>query len=213
LKRFHAEIAVLHDLSHTNTIRIQEFMQLESFIIIVMPFIEFEFDWSRPLRNHILDRRRGAGLWHFLEIIAWTLFKQLLSGVNYLHENQTIHRNLTLENLPYDNRRERIVIKGFKLAEVVPRFPKDATRPGNRFQSPKTFLLESSQMTRLPGKPVPGRRYINPYFTAPEVLASKVDPSYNLESIQVKGKVDVYSCGVILVSYLPTFAPFVTNFV
>jgi serine/threonine protein kinase len=150
---------------------------------------------SCTLLTHILSRRKGAGLWHFPEATAWVLFKQLLSGVRYLHENQTIHHNLTLDNLLYDAEEEKIVIKGFSLAEVVARVPKQG------FESSKTLLLDSSFASRMPRKPVPTRKYINPYFTAPEMLSSKVDPSYDLSSIQVKGKVDVYSCGVILVSY------------
>jgi len=89
----------------------------------------------------------------------------------YLHDHQTIHHNLTLDNILFDTNRERIVIKGFSIAEIV-------SCGDTFFERPK---------------------FINPYFTAPEVLAGS-QGLLAAESVYEEGKADVFSCGDILVS-------------
>lgn len=144
---------------------------------------------SLTLREHILLQRKGNELRFFPELTVWSIFRQLISGVKYLHENQTIHHNLTLDNLLFDHKTERIVIKGFNLAEVVSKNeinPEDQANLGQNI-SPSTA------------------KYENPYYTAPELLAHGTDelkPFLDARAIHIKGKVDVYSCGVILVGFL-----------
>lgn len=199
-KRIYLEIATLHDLSHPSIIRIHEFMELSRYMVIVMPHIS-----SCTLLNYILRKRKATALWHFSEDTARELFKQLLSGVKYLHDNQTIHHNLTLDNLLYDSEQERIVINGFNLAEVVPRFPETGGQTPPLDSSNMTSLTITGEISpAITRKPVASRKYINPYFTAPEILASDCDPHSDpysiLDPVHIKGKVDVYSCGAILVS-------------
>jgi serine/threonine protein kinase len=171
LQSIQLEVAILHDLMHYNIIRIHELVQLEMRIVIVMSFAS-----PVTLLEYIQDKRRGAGVWTFPETMSWSIFRQLVSGVMYLHDNRTIHHNLTLDNVLFDSQKERIVIKGFSLAEIV--------TDGNE-----------DVKCRLAWQP----KFINPYYTAPEVLA---DPA-NFQSgpsVYDAGKVDTYSCGVILVS-------------
>jgi serine/threonine protein kinase len=165
LRNIHLEVAILHDLSHENIVRIHELIELEMQVVIIMSHAS-----STTLLQYIQEKRRFTGGWFFPENIAWSIFRQLVSGVIYLHDHQTIHHNLTLDNILFDTNRERIVIKGFSIADIV--------------SSGDTFV----------GRP----KFINPYFTAPEVLAGS-QSLLAADSVYEEGKVDVFSCGVILV--------------
>ncbi|KAH8656705.1 kinase-like domain-containing protein [Tricladium varicosporioides] len=171
LPAIHLEIATLHDLKHYNIVRVHELIELEMQVVTIMSYVS-----SLTLLQYIQNRRMGAGTWRFPEPMVWSIFRQLVSGVLYLHDNQTIHHNLTFDNILFDSKQERIVIKDFKLAEIVPCGGTDSLGqvPSNR---PK---------------------FVNPYFTAPEVLEdSKYSTAFG--DVYQRGKVDVYSCGVILV--------------
>lgn len=180
LKSIYLEVAILHDLSHYNIIRVHELIELEMRIVVVMSYAS-----PCTLLQYIQEQRKGAGVWCFPEMMAWSIFRQLISGVEYLHENLTIHRNLTLETILFDRKRDRAIITGFRIAEIA------VKGPGQR-------LLSEYSRRKYFSRP----KFINPYFTAPEVL-ERYDSTFQIcGTIDMEGKADVYSCGVILVSQI-----------
>jgi len=181
LKSIHLEVAILHDLSHYNIIRVHELIELEMRIVVVMSYAS-----PCTLLQYIQEQRKGAGVWCFPEVMAWSIFRQLISGVEYLHENMTIHHNLTLETILFDCKRERAIITGFSIAQIVVK--------GSEKGWFDEYFLRRKHFSRP--------KFINPYFTAPEVLQGD-DSTFRIgESVDIEGKADVYSCGVILVSQI-----------
>jgi protein-serine/threonine kinase len=182
LKSIHLEVAILHDLSHDNIVRIHELMELETQIVVVM-----SYESPITLLQYIQEQRKESIIWCFPENMAWSIFKQLISGVEYLHDNNTIHHNLTLDNILFDCKQPRIVIKGFSIAEIFPQ---------------QTGLLEVPKHLQIRVKHFSRPRYLNPYFTAPEILEGSCDSThlYLETSFRTMSKADLYSCGVILVS-------------
>jgi protein-serine/threonine kinase len=179
LKSIHLEVAILQDLSHHNIIRVHELIELQKQIVLVMPYAS-----SCTLLQYIQEQRKGAGVWCFPEKMAWSIFQQLVSGVGYLHNNLTVHHNLTLETILFDCKQYRVIITGFSIAEIV--------RP-DIGEPIENYLIRNRYFRQ--------RRVINPYFTAPEILQSSKDSnSPSCTTIGIEGKADVYSCGVILVS-------------
>jgi protein-serine/threonine kinase len=179
LKSIYLEVAILQDLSHYNIIRVHELVELQKQIVLVMSYAS-----SCTLLQYIQEQRKGTGVWCFPEKMAWSIFQQLVSGVGYLHKNLTVHHNLTLETILFDCKQYRVIITGFSIAEIV--------RPDVE-ESIENYLTRKKYFRQ--------RRVINPYFTAPEILQSSKDSnSPPCETIDIEGKADVYSCGVILVS-------------
>jgi serine/threonine protein kinase len=181
LKSIHLEVAILHDLSHYNIIRVHELIELEMRIVVVMLYAS-----PCTLLQYIQEQRKGAGVWCFPEMMAWSIFRQLISGVEYLHENLTIHRNLTLETILFDCKQNRAVITGFSIAEIAGK------------GSGQGLLGKYSTRLKYFCRP----KFINPYFTAPEVLERYDSPFEICGTVDIEGKADVYSCGVILVSQI-----------
>jgi serine/threonine protein kinase len=178
LKSIHLEVAILHDLSHNNIIRVHELIELEMRIVVVMSYAS-----PCTLLQYIQEQRKGAGVWCFPESMAWSIFQQLISGVGYLHKNLTIHRNLTLETILFDCKRNRAIITGFSIAEIA--------------EEGSGQILLGEYLTRRKYSSRP--KFVNPYFTAPEVLQGV---SEMCGPVDIEGKADVYSCGVILVSQI-----------
>ena len=176
----HFEVAILQDLSHYNIIRIHELIELEMQILIVMPYLS-----PCTLLKYIQTQRKGAGVWCFPENMAWSIFVQLISGVEYLHENLTVHQNITLDSVLFDSEKMRVVITGFNVAEIVP---------------PDMDYRHTDATATLRQKHSPRRTYINPYFTAPETLEHANNGIRSQDRISIRAKSDLYSCGVILVS-------------
>ena len=130
-------------------------------------------------------------MWCFPEKMAWSIFVQLISGVEYLHENLTAHQNNTLDTVLFDNEKMRVVITGFNVAEIVP-------RDGELRNTDMLRVVHDNASLRQKHSPL--RTFINPYFTAPEILEDVENGFRYQRGISKRAKSDLYSCGVILVS-------------
>ncbi|PKC12376.1 Pkinase-domain-containing protein [Rhizophagus irregularis] len=104
LTKIEREIGVLRSVMHPNIVKLYDVIETERYIGIIM-----EYASGGELFDHILAHR------YLKERDACRLFAQLISGVNYLHQKNIVHRDLKLENLLLDRNRN-IIITDFGFA-------------------------------------------------------------------------------------------------
>jgi len=128
------EVNILRDLDHPNIMKIIEFYQDTKAFYIVSEFYNGGelFDKISNLRN-------------FSEKMAASTIKQILSAVNYCHQNNIVHRDLKPENILYESKRE------------------DATLKIIDFGTSKAY----NPNTKM------NQKFGTPYYIAPEVLKRK----------------------------------------
>ncbi|KAJ2769316.1 hypothetical protein IWQ56_002602 [Coemansia nantahalensis] len=101
--RVEREIRLLSLLFHPNIVRLYDVIQTPKFTMIVM-----EHNSGGELLHHI--RKRGR----LHESEARGLFRQIVSAVDYMHQNCVIHRDLKMENVMMDrDNRVRLIDFGF----------------------------------------------------------------------------------------------------
>jgi serine/threonine protein kinase len=111
--------------------------------------------------------------------IACKLFAQLISGVSYLHEKGIVHRDLKLENLLLDQNKN-IIITDFGFAN---------TFNVREIGQDNDYLLAAAE-NRKAGD-LMQTSCGSPCYAAPELVVT--------DGLYAGRKVDVWSCGVILV--------------
>jgi protein-serine/threonine kinase len=183
LPKIYREISILRELSHPNIVRLHEMCETPSHIGIIL-----EYASGGELFDYILNHR-------FLkDPPARRLFAQLISGVGYLHKKGIVHRDLKLENLLLDKNRN-IIITDFGFANTFD--PKDELSEEMEDEISGNEALRKMDLDSLK---VHGYRKGDlmqtscgsPCYAAPELVVS--------DSLYTGRKVDVWSCGVILVS-------------
>lgn len=186
LPKIYREIAILRGLQHPNIVRLHEMVETERHIGIIL-----EYASGGELFDYILQHR-------FLkENAARRLFAQLVSGVGYLHKKGIVHRDLKLENLLLDRNRN-IIITDFGFANTFS--PNDELtdeieyRLGDR-EFVKKMGLEQVDVSGHRRGDLMQTSCGSPCYAAPELVVS--------DSLYTGRKVDVWSCGVILVSISP----------
>lgn len=184
LPKIYREISILRDLQHPNIVRLHEFVETERHMGIIL-----EYASGGELFDYILNNR------YLKDPAARRLFAQLVSGVGYLHKKGIVHRDLKLENLLLD-RNKNIIITDFgfantfdandELGEEIEHHITDkefVKRKGLGEQDPETKWRRGDLMQTSCGSPC---------YAAPELVVS--------DGLYTGRKVDVWSCGVILVS-------------
>ena len=184
LAKIHREVQILKGLSHPNIVRLHEMSETERHIGIVL-----EYASGGELFEYILNHR------YLKDQPARRLFAQLVSGVGYLHKKGIVHRDLKLENLLLD-RNKNIIITDFGFANTFD--------PGDELSDDQENNLTDREFVKRSGldkhKPNGMRRGDlmqtscgSPCYAAPELVVS--------DSLYTGRKVDVWSCGVILVCH------------
>ncbi|KAI3631180.1 hypothetical protein MIR68_010670 [Amoeboaphelidium protococcarum] len=103
LKKVLREIRLLESSHHKHIVQLIQVLESEKYIGVVM-----EYASGGELFDYILKKR------HLKESEAKRLFIQLISGVRYLHQNGIVHRDLKLENLLLDSKKNiKITDLGF----------------------------------------------------------------------------------------------------
>lgn len=185
LPKIYREISILRELSHPNIVRLHEMVERDRHIGIIL-----EYASGGELFDYILKHR------YLKDPAARRLFAQLVSGVGYLHKKGIVHRDLKLENLLLDSHRN-IIITDFGFANTFD--PTDELSNeivynlGNR-EFVKKYRLDRQDERGMRRGDLMQTSCGSPCYAAPELVVS--------DSLYIGRKVDVWSCGVILVSLL-----------
>ena len=90
--RVKKEISILKKIRHKNIIQIYEVMESAQNIYIVMEYCE-----GNELFDYIIKNKKLS------ELESCRLFRQLINGIDYIHNQGIIHRDLKPENLLLDS--------------------------------------------------------------------------------------------------------------
>ena len=150
--------------------------------------IILEYASGGELFDYILNHR------YLKDNAARRLFAQLISGVGYLHKKGIVHRDLKLENLLLDRNRN-IIITDFGFANTFDA-NEELTKDEELNLTDKEFVkrmgLDRVKMNGSRKGDLMQTSCGSPCYAAPELVVS--------DSLYTGRKVDVWSCGVILVS-------------
>lgn len=182
LPKIEREISILKELSHPNIVRLHEMAETDRFIGIVL-----EYASGGELFDYILNQR------YLKDPAARRLFAQLVSGVGYLHKKGIVHRDLKLENLLLDRNRN-IIITDFGFANTfnaVDELSDDILYNLSNRDFVKKYRLDRLDARGMRKGDLMQTSCGSPCYAAPELVVS--------DSLYTGRKVDVWSCGVILV--------------
>lgn len=183
LPKIYREISILRELQHPNIVKLHEFIETERHMGIVL-----EYASGGELFDYILNHR------YLKDPAARRLFAQLVSGVGYLHKKGIVHRDLKLENLLLD-RNKNIIITDFGFANTFNPHDELGEDVERRVQD-KEFVKREKLDVIGPDNHRRGDLMQtscgSPCYAAPELVVS--------DGLYTGRKVDVWSCGVILVS-------------
>ena len=183
MAKIRREVAILQQLSHPNIVKLHKMEESERHFGIVL-----EYASGGELFDYILNHR------YLKDNAARRLFAQLVSGVGYLHKKGIVHRDLKLENLLLDRNRN-IIITDFGFANTFD--PHEELSEEEELNLSDRDFVKRAGLDKL--KPNGSRKGDlmqtscgSPCYAAPELVVS--------DSLYTGRKVDVWSCGVILVS-------------
>lgn len=183
------EVQILKQLTHPNIVRLHRMEESERHYGIIL-----EYASGGELFDYILNNR------YLKDNAARRLFAQLVSGVGYLHKKGIVHRDLKLENLLLDRNRN-IIITDFGFANMFDP-NQELTEEEEAGLSDKEFVKKMGLDKMGPNNLRKGDLMLtscgSPCYAAPELVVS--------DSLYTGRKVDVWSCGVILVSP-PSYKP------
>ena len=198
LPKIYREVTILGSLSHPNIVRLHEMVETERYIGIIL-----EYASGGELFDYILTHR------YLKDNAARRLFAQLVSGVGYLHKKGIVHRDLKLENLLLDRNRN-IIITDFGFANNFD--PKDELGEEIEYNLINKDFVKKMDLERIRNGVRRGDLMQtscgSPCYAAPELVVT--------DSLYTGRKVDVWSCGVILVSldmFYSAFSYFQANLI
>jgi protein-serine/threonine kinase len=185
LPKIYREIAILRELAHPNIVRLHEMVETDRHIGIIM-----EYASGGELFDYILNNR------YLKDNSARRLFAQLVSGVGYLHKKGIVHRDLKLENLLLDRNRN-IIITDFGFANTFD--PVDPLDEEIEYNLTNKEYVKRKRLDKIGSNGLRRGDLMqtscgSPCYAAPELVVS--------DSLYTGRKVDVWSCGVILVCYI-----------
>lgn len=187
--KIYREVAILRGVQHPNIVRLIDKVETERHIGIIL-----EYASGGELFDYILNHR------YLKDNAARRLFAQLVSGVGYLHKKGIVHRDLKLENLLLDRNRN-IIITDFGFANTFDA-NEDLTEEEELNLTDREFVkrmgLDRVKRNGTRKGDLMQTSCGSPCYAAPELVVS--------DSLYTGRKVDVWSCGVILVRRIRTVA-------
>ena len=182
LPKINREIKILETLHHPNIVKLYEMVETSQYIGMVL-----EYASGGELFDYILNHR------YLKDNTARKLFAQLVSGVGYLHKKGIVHRDLKLENLLLDRNRN-IIITDFGFANTFD--PRDSLEEEVEYHLSDRDFVKRMELDKIRNGSRRGDLMAtscgSPCYAAPELVVT--------DSLYTGRKVDVWSCGVILVS-------------
>lgn len=115
-ERVDREINILKKLRHKNIIQLYETIRSPRNIYLIMEYIE-----GKDLFNYITKKKKLD------EITASKFFLQLISAIEYIHNNGVVHRDIKPENILLDKYHENITLVDFGLS--------NSYKPGNQIST------------------------------------------------------------------------------
>ena len=106
LERVRREIGILKSVGHENVMRLLDLVESGSRVYLVMEYASRGELFSEIVASHRFDESK-----------AHIYFRQILTGLSYLHSRGIVHRDLKPENLLLDSH-ETIKIADFGLANL-----------------------------------------------------------------------------------------------
>jgi len=146
-----AEVNLMIKLDHPNIIKLYEVYENESYIYLIM-----EYCRGGELFDRITGKTEKGQ--QYTEKEAASLFKQIMSAINYCHKNGIVHRDLKPENLLFLSKSENSPIKVIDFGM------------SKRFDSTTKIMNE---------------RVGTAYYISPEVLKGKYDEKCDIWSAGV----------------------------
>jgi len=144
------EVNLMIQLDHPNIIKLYEVYENEKNIYLIM-----ELCTGGELFDRItLNTENGI---QFTEKQAASLFKQMMSAINYCHKNGIVHRDLKPENLLYLNEDENSPIK----------------------------VIDFGMSKRFDSKSLMSEKVGTAYYISPEILQGKYDEKCDIWSAGV----------------------------
>ena len=166
-KRVKREINIMKELKHQHLVRLIDIVKDPKHVGLVMDYCS-----GGELFEYILRNRYLKG------VEASRLFCQLMDGVNYLHMNGIVHRDLKLENILLTSDRN-IKIIDFGFASFI-----------NKIDKRLDVVDHQNLLKTSCGSPA---------YAAPELV---INDTY------IGSVADIWSCGVILYSMVCGYLPF-----
>ncbi len=182
LAKIRREVTILRGLHHPNIVRLFDMVETDRYIGIIL-----EYASGGELFDYILNHR------YLKDGSARRLFAQLVSGVGYLHKKGIVHRDLKLENLLLDSNRN-IIITDFGFANTFDPHEDLSEEEELNLQDRdqvKRLGLDKVRSNGMRKGDLMQTSCGSPCYAAPELVVS--------DSLYTGRKVDVWSCGVILV--------------
>ena len=146
-----AEVNLMIKLDHPNIIKLYEVYENESYIYLIM-----EYCRGGELFDRVIAKTEKGQ--QYTEKEAASLFKQIMSAINYCHKNGIVHRDLKPENLLFLSKSENSPIKVIDFGM------------SKRFDSTTKIMNE---------------RVGTAYYISPEVLKGKYDEKCDIWSAGV----------------------------
>jgi protein-serine/threonine kinase len=183
LAKIRREVTILRGIHHPNIVQLIDMVETDRYIGIIL-----EYASGGELFDYILNHR------YLKDNSARRLFSQLVSGVGYLHKKGIVHRDLKLENLLLDKNRN-IIITDFGFANTFD--PHEELAEEEELNLSDKDWVKRAGLDRLKSNGMRKGDLMqtscgSPCYAAPELVVS--------DSLYTGRKVDVWSCGVILVS-------------
>ena len=166
-KRVKREINIMKVLKHPHLVQLIDIVKDQKHVGLVMDYCSGGELFEYILRNRYLKATEAS-----------RLFCQLMDGVNYLHMNSIVHRDLKLENILLTHDRN-IKIIDFGFASFV-----------NKIDKRLDVVDHENLLKTSCGSPA---------YAAPELV---VNETY------IGTKADIWSCGVILYAMVCGYLPF-----
>jgi len=111
VERVKNEVTIHHQLRHPNILELYHFFEDQAKVYLVM-----ELCRKGELYQYLRERRAGLG-----EEEGRAFFREIVLGVDYLHEHGIIHRDLKLGNILLDdNMRPKLADFGLAVRQSNP---------------------------------------------------------------------------------------------